>query len=290
MTIAVYRTEGGHVLIGLPGCEHALTLSGSEAAELYLALGASKPVTPLTIPAICHAPGDRSDRAACGAEPPSNGEGLLTSVTWQLVTCSACLATAGRAGHDAEPEAVWSLRRIYDTLDRLAVLGDEDASRERQTANRMLAWHADYEEQEASTTVAADPVDLTYLRLLGAREYLCLAQTDLPVVAWRAQLGEAIRRIDGVGARACPEQWSKHDRTDQAPSPLGPQEPPIATGDDPAAAAMVVALVAVIRSGGAAVGLTDAINQARRAVGMAGPGLYEDAADYEAVIRQALGR
>lgn len=166
MTIAVYRTEGGHVLIGLPGCEHALTLTGSEAAELYLAIGASKPLAADVAP---------------------------------------------------EPEAVWSLRRIYDTLDRLAVLGDEDASRDRQTAKRMLAWHADYEEQEAVTA---------------------------------------------------------------RPQP----------GDDPATSAMIVALVAIIRSNERAVSLDEAITAARRAVGMAGPGLYEDAADYDAVIRLALGR
>lgn len=58
--------------------------------------------------------------------------------------------------------------------------------------------------------------DTVYRLLHQARENLCRAQTVLPVVSWRAMLSRAVRHIDYVGARECPEQWSRFDRTDEA--------------------------------------------------------------------------
>lgn len=49
---------------------------------------------PPLFPMVCHAPGDRGDRAACGATPPANGEGLLTVSVPAMVTCEACRSGA----------------------------------------------------------------------------------------------------------------------------------------------------------------------------------------------------
>ena len=57
--------------------------------------------------------------------------------------------------------------------------------------------------------------DQLYLRLKGAREKLCVAQTLIGEVGeWatgREELQEALDRIDAVGARLCPKQWSRFD-------------------------------------------------------------------------------
>lgn len=58
-----------------------------------------------------------------------------------------------------------------------------------------------------------DATDELYLRLKGAREKLCQAQTLLPEVAnrhHRRALGFAIREIDRVAVFHCP-QWSRFD-------------------------------------------------------------------------------
>lgn len=57
--------------------------------------------------------------------------------------------------------------------------------------------------------------DSVYSHLHAAREHLCLAQTALPAGdEYRKVLGKAVARVDVVGHKACPEQWSRFDRVD----------------------------------------------------------------------------
>lgn len=63
---------------------------------------------------------------------------------------------------------------------------------------------------------AADAVDRLYLDLKGAWERLCRSQVGLPATHGR-MLGEAIERVDSVGAYHCP-QWSRFDQP-EVPEP-----------------------------------------------------------------------
>lgn len=71
--------------------------------------------------------------------------------------------------------------------------------------------------EAARGAAPADRSDQVYRWLHQARENLCSAQTNLPVVSWRAMLGKAVAHIDYVGSRECPMQWSRFDRDDQVP-------------------------------------------------------------------------
>ena len=64
--------------------------------------------------------------------------------------------------------------------------------------------------------MSPDETDELYLRLHGAREKLCGAQMLASPEPSRA-LGEAVARIDRVGAALCGEQWSADDRDDLLP-------------------------------------------------------------------------
>jgi hypothetical protein len=55
-----------------------------------------------------------------------------------------------------------------------------------------------------------DDFDKLYLRLHGAREKLCVAQSLCLDSGDAALLGEAVARIDEVGCKL--PQWSEHDR------------------------------------------------------------------------------
>lgn len=56
-----------------------------------------------------------------------------------------------------------------------------------------------------------DRIDRLYLRLLGARESLCLAQMDAPE-GGRYEIQDALDCIDRAGTEFCPQQWSKFNR------------------------------------------------------------------------------
>jgi hypothetical protein len=59
-----------------------------------------------------------------------------------------------------------------------------------------------------------DRTDRLYLSLKGAREKLCVAQTDMPHGAHRQHVEQCIRVIDRLGVFYAPQQWSKFDEPD----------------------------------------------------------------------------
>lgn len=243
MTISVtYLDDGQAVVTGLPGPgPRPVLLTRTEQAELYLALRGSDGIptdvlveAELNVPVHrCPLPGE-GIMPCCGL-PPGDRLGHRMTTDDAQVTCNAAVsafdepASAGpecprgfrhqpgsccsqrcdncgrhHGPAECEPEAVWSLRRIYDVLDRLALQGDEDASRDRQTAKQMLRWHVMHSEAEAAATAEAPArtrADALRGHLKAAHEHLCSAQVHCVIVASRAQLGEAIDRISFVAGR-----------------------------------------------------------------------------------------
>lgn len=57
----------------------------------------------------------------------------------------------------------------------------------------------------------ADRTDRLYRALHRARESLCVAQTDVPQPAHRAELQAALDLVDRLGVYYCPRQWSRFD-------------------------------------------------------------------------------
>lgn len=166
----------------------------------------------LPVPPIAHV--RANGRTLCGATAPANGEGLLTvpAEMPDLVSCPQCRWALTDAD---EQEAVWSLRRITDTL-----ADPRTSSDVRRVALRHLTWHTERSEQ---TTVAADPgpedpQDVLYRRLHGAREALCSAQTGLSglVLADPARGGRRPARLRG------------RRRMPRAVEQAGPGRPPAA--------------------------------------------------------------
>lgn len=126
----------------------------------------------------------------CCGLPPGERLGDRMTARDDMVTCN-------------QPEAVWSLRRIYETLGQVAPSGGSVAGMV-QKALTMLAWHVEHGEAEAITvaeTRARTRADELRGHLKAAHEHLCSAQVHCVIVASRVQLGEAIDRISYVAGR-----------------------------------------------------------------------------------------